>query len=191
MPHQVRRGNTVIRAAPLWAGILAGMGRFSMVCGPVCLLGSLTACPAGPVDPCAAADDSFIVLGDASSGGFSAFEDGQTIGVVAAPQGGFGVPLLVRTHGLTAASGAKADVRLVVEFEGERVGDFVLAGAALLCREQGGLIAGVVAGFDPEEFTSSEDLDVLDGEQVILDVSVTGSTGREASVRQPVTISVD
>mgnify|MGYP000480294305 CR=1 FL=1 len=132
-----------------------------------------------------------ILLGDGVGGAFAEFEDGQEVGLSVAPQGGFGVAVLVRTDGLAASVDSKADVRLAVEMDGDLVGDFLLEDAALLCQDEGGLISGVVVGFDPDVFSSNDDLVALDGEEVILDVTVTGANGDEANVRKPVVISVE
>ena len=53
-----------------------------------------------------------------------------------------------------------------------------------------GLLWGVVVGFDPEIYSSNDDLLSLDGEVVDLVVTATDTTGNSATGTTPVTINV-
>ncbi len=167
-----------------------------------CLAGALSLMFLGCESDSGGSDDSdacvssqsaaFVSLGQGVGGAYEPFSDGEPVGLAVAPQGGFGVSVLIRTEGLAATEGSVADVQLSVELDGELAGDFLLEGAALLCQpeENAGLISGVVVGFDPSRFATNDDLVDLDGKEVVLDVTVTDSEGNSAQARQPVVISV-
>jgi hypothetical protein len=146
-----------------------------------------------PVDDlCLASDVRAIVLGRGVGGAFVPYQDEEEVGLSVAPQGGFGVTVIIQTQGLTAGVGELASVELDTEMGGTRTGTFLLAEAPLLCRSDGtgGMISGVVVGFDPDVYSTNDDLLQLDGQVVDLVVTVTDSGGHVASTRQPVTIQV-
>ncbi|MCP4449708.1 MAG: hypothetical protein GY811_30910, partial [Myxococcales bacterium] len=120
------------------------------------------------------------------------YEDNEEVGITPASQGGFGVPVLVRTAGLIAGESRVADVQLNVEDGDDIVGEFLQENTGISCRgdEVGGEIRGVVVGFDPSEYSSNDDLLILDGTTVELVVTVTDEQGNSATVRKPVVIRV-
>ena len=163
----------------------------------VVLASTLCAC-GGDDDPigddlCAASDETPIaILGKGVGSAFIPYEDNEEVGLVVASQGGFGVSVLVRTTGLEAGPNLRADVQLNVEDSGTIVGDFLQENTGFSCRgsDIGGEIRGVVVGFDPQVYSSNDDLLELDESTVELVVTVTDEQRNEASVRQPVVIRV-
>lgn len=160
-----------------------------------CFLGACSDSPGTSVDASnfcvAGASNPLATLGAGVGGAFLPFENNQEVSLAVAPQGGFGVSVIVRTEGLLAGPGELANVQLNVESEGATVGDFLLEQTPLFCRgDEGGEVSGVVVGFDPAVYKTNDDLLALNGKLVDLVVTVTASDGGVASVRQPVTIRV-
>lgn len=151
----------------------------------VCLM-VVTGCS----DPCDSSDDPQLILGTGVGGAFSPIADDQDVGLEAAPQGGFGVTTLLRTLGLSASDTSLANAQLDVLIDGELEGSFLLTDARLLCRSdgEGGEISGVVVGFDPDVYITTDDLLALNGQSVELDVTVTDETGNSAQALKPVTV---
>lgn len=147
--------------------------------------GGLDLCESGATLPIA-------TLGQGVGGAFVPYEDNQEVGLAVAPQGGFGVTVIVRTEGLLASSDSTASVQLNVEQGGQLAGEFLQENTAFGCRgkEVGGEVRGVVVGFDPEVYKTNDDLIALDGAIVDLVVTITASDGTAATVRQPLTIRV-
>lgn len=144
-----------------------------------------------PPDPCLSGGDPLVVLGKGVGGAFTPYEDGEAVGLSVAPQGGFGVTVVIKTEGLLASDASVADILMDVEVDGVNDGTFLLQGAALLCEEGvGGRFDGAVVGFDPDKYSTNDDLLSLDGRQVELVVTVTDIEGQSATARQPVTLNV-
>ncbi|MEM7157153.1 MAG: hypothetical protein AAF799_30150 [Myxococcota bacterium] len=142
-------------------------------------------------DPCASGANPSVELGKGVGGAFTAYEDGEGVGLAVAPQGGFGVTVVITTEGLAAGSGSTADILMDVEVDGVNDGSFFLEGAALLCEAGvGGRFDGAVVGFDSDKYSSNDDLLSLDGRLIDLVVTVTDVDGNEATARQPVTLNV-
>ena len=165
---------------------------------PLVLSAALAVAGCGPDD--GPAEDSLCIANEAPSAtlgkgvgsAFIPYEDNEEVGIQPASQGGFGVPVLVRTTGLVAGSASFADVQLNVEDSGALVGEFLQENTGLSCRgdEVGGEVRGVVVGFDPEVYSTNDELLVLDGTSVDLVVTVTDEEGNSATVRKSVTIRV-
>ena len=153
---------------------------------------SVAACEEEPAaDPCASGANPGVELGKGVGGAFTAYEDGEEVGLAVAPQGGFGVTVVIFTEGLLAGSGSTADILMDVEVDGVNDGSFLLEGAALLCEAGvGGRFDGAVVGFDSDKYSTNDDLLGLDGRLVELVVTVTDADGNEATARQPVTLNV-
>jgi len=142
-------------------------------------------------DPCQSSSDAEVVLGKGVGGAFTPYEDGEEVGLDVAPQGGFGVTVVIKTEGLAAGDGAMADILMDIEIGGVNDGSFLLEQAALLCTaDVGGRFDGAVVGFDANKYSTFDDLLDLDGQAVELVVTVTDTEGREAIVRQAVTLNV-
>jgi hypothetical protein len=143
-------------------------------------------------DPCSGQDDPVVRLGQGVGGAFEELEDEQEVSLAVAPQGGFGVAVVMETAGLSAGDEEIADVELNTEIDGELTGTFLLEDAPLLCKSDGtgGTISGVVVGFDPDVYRSNDDLLALDGEVVDLVVTVTDGEGRSTVATKPVTTRV-
>ncbi len=162
------------------------------------LLATLVVSGCGPDDGtpedslCSADEAPTATLGKGVGSAFIPYEDNEEVGIQPASQGGFGVPVLVRTTGLTAGSASVADVQLNVEEGGALVGEFLQENTGLSCRgdDIGGEVRGVVVGFDPEVYATNDDLLVLDGTTVDLVVTVIDEEGNSATVRKPVIIRV-
>lgn len=131
-------------------------------------------------------------LGKGVGSAFVPYEDNEEVGIQPAPQGGFGVQVLVRTTGLFASSSSVANIQLNVEESGSIVGEFLQEDTGFSCRgnDIGGEVRGVVVGFDPSVYSTNDDLLVLDGTTVDLVVTVTDEEGGIATVRKPVVIRV-
>ncbi len=143
-------------------------------------------------DLCATSDAPAIRLGDGVGGAFVPYEDNQEVPLRSAPQGGFGVTVLIATDGLPADEDTLADVQLDVSIDGELKGTFLSANAPLRCRssEDGGLITDVVVGFDSAQFPTLDDFIAINGDVVDLEVGVTTHEGPSAAVVLPVTINL-
>jgi hypothetical protein len=146
----------------------------------------------GGDDLCASAELPTAILGQGVGGAFLPYEDLEEVGLAVAPQGGFGVTVIIRTTGLLAGADLAADVQLNVEAGGQLAGEFLQENTALTCRDKviGGEVRGVVVGFDPDVYKTNDDLIALDGMVVDLVVTVTDSEGGSATVRKPLTIRV-
>lgn len=144
-----------------------------------------------PADPCRSGSDPEVLLGKGVGGAFTPYEDGEAVGLSVAPQGGFGVTVVIKTDALAAGEGAIADILMDVEVDGVNDGSFLLEGAALLCAAgEGGRYDGAVVGFDPDKYSTNDDLLGLDGQRVELVVTVTDTEGLSATARQAVTLNV-
>lgn len=144
-----------------------------------------------PPDPCRSASDAEVVLGKGVGGAFTPYEDGEAVGLDVAPQGGFGVTVVIKTDALLAGDEQTADILMDVEIDGTNDGSFLLEGAALLCESgEGGRFDGAVVGFDPDKYSTFDDLLGLDGQLVDLVVTITDAEGQSATARQPVTLNV-
>jgi hypothetical protein len=146
----------------------------------------------GGDDLCESATPATAVLGQGVGGAFLPYGDLEEVPLAVAPQGGFGVTVIIRTTGLVAGTGLTADVQLNVEQGGQLAGEFLQENTALSCRDKdiGGEVRGVVVGFDPDIYKTNDDLIALDGEVVELVVTVTASNGETATVRKSLTIRV-
>ncbi len=131
-------------------------------------------------------------LGKGVGSAFIPYEDNEEVGITPASQGGFGVPVLVRTTGLVASSSTVADIQLNVEENGTVVGEFLQENTGISCRgdDIGGEVRGVVVGFDPSVYATNDDLLALDGTTVELVVTVISDGGETATARKPVVIRV-
>jgi hypothetical protein len=146
----------------------------------------------GGVDLCESNSPATAILGQGVGATFLPYEDLEEVGLAVAPQGGFGVTVIVRTEGLLAGDGLTANVQLNVEADGQLAGEFLQENTVFSCRGKdiGGEVRGVVVGFDPDVYKTNDDLIALDGKVVDLVVTVNSSDGATATVRQPLTIKV-
>jgi len=142
--------------------------------------------------PCVPSDEPGIQLGSGVGGAFAPYSAGEQVQLDIAPQGGFGVTTVILTDGLNADDAELADVQLDVVIDGVPSGSFLAENNRLQCRSdgEGGQISGVVVGFDPQVYSSNDDLLSLNGQAVDLDVTVIDSLGNQASVVQTVTVMV-
>jgi len=147
--------------------------------------------PAGE-DLCAASATPTAILGQGVGSAFVEYEDNEQVSLAVAPQGGFGVTVLIRTTGLEAGDNLTANVQLNVESGGQLAGEFLQENTSFTCRggDIGGEIRGVVVGFDPDVYKTNDDLLALNGETVELVVTISDSNGNEATVRKPVVVAV-
>ena len=143
----------------------------------------------GPVDPCADLGSPSLVLGTGAGGEFNTISPGDALGLAAAPQGGFGVPVRARTTGLVAD--APVDVLLETEIDGVLTGTFLNEGVQLYCQEDGtGMLWSITVGFDPATYATNDDLLALDGQEVNLVVEADDGQGHTAVGEVLVVISV-
>jgi hypothetical protein len=117
-----------------------------------------------------------VTIGTGAGSEFYVIEDGDTVGLDVAPQGGFGVSVRAMTTGLKADD--IVDVNLVTEIDGVQSGQFLSEGVQLYCQEDGtGLLWGVVVGFDADLFATNDDLLALNGQEAVLIVEITDANG--------------
>ena len=150
-----------------------------------------SSCDEEPEPGCTAEANPTVELGQGVGGAFEPLTEGQVVGLAIAPQGGFGVTVLIQTHGLIAGDDSVSTAQLNIEIGGQPAGDFLLDPAPLLCQADGtGRISvGTVVGLDPDVYSSNDDLVALDGVEATLDVTVTDEAGNSANTRKVVTIS--
>ena len=158
------------------------------------LLAALLGCdpdPPPPDDgPCAPHDAPTAAIGRGAGGAFLELADGEDVPLSVAPQGGFGVSVVIRTDGLRAEDYSFVTATQRVMLGDELIGEFTLYQQPLLCADDGGRLAGVVVGFDPSRYGSNDALVALDGALVDLELDITDDEGGVAEARKPVTIRV-
>jgi hypothetical protein len=139
---------------------------------------------------CAGTGDKSVAIGTGAGAEFNVLSDGDTAGLVVAPQGGFGVSIRAQTSGLKADD--LVDVLLVTEIDGVQSGEYLNQDVQLYCQEDSGkgLLWGVVVGFDPDTFTSNDDLLALDGQEVDLVVTIQDADGDSETGRVTTLIEV-
>ncbi|MBC8070300.1 MAG: hypothetical protein IAG13_18350 [Deltaproteobacteria bacterium] len=149
------------------------------------VLAGLLGCSASS-GACEGDDAPSLELGHRESGAWVPIADGDTLAIADAPQGGFGVPLRVRSRGLAAGNERSADIVLELARAGVEAGHFEIPGYPLLCESDdvGGTLGVQVVPLDPERFVDDADLEPLAGRTAELFVQVTDDGGRvaEASV---------
>lgn len=143
---------------------------------------------------CESSSEAEVFLGRGVGGAFELLAEGEQLGLTAAPQGGFGVSVLVGTRGLLAGDEEVVMADLTAESTAvENSAATFTLDAALACKSDGpdgpqGVIYGVVVGFNSS--LSNSDLLVMNGQPATLDVAVTDSVGNSASITQTVTLIV-
>ncbi len=147
---------------------------------------------AGCADLCEPADEPTVFLGQGVGGEVEEFTDGQAVALTPAPQGGFGVQVVISTAGLRTEEQNSAQAVLDVFKDDAQEGTFLSEGLQLFCAspDDGGRIDGQVVGFDPAVYSTNDDLLALDGSEVELRVTVTDTDGNEAVGTSLVTIDV-
>lgn len=154
----------------------------------VCLVG----CGGSDVpETCRGSDSPSILLGQGVGGAFAEIQDDANVTLSSAPQGGFGVTVLVRTQGLDITEEKAVEFSLRVRVDGEPAGDFELS-RLLRCQSDGsgGLLNGVVVGLDDEKYGSNDALLALDQERIELVVTAKDQEGRTAEISKPVILNV-
>lgn len=143
---------------------------------------------------CESGDAPEVFLGRGVGGAFEYLEDGASLGLTSAPQGGFGVSVLVGTRGLQAGPDDVVTAELTATSDAvENSAATFTLGAALECKTDGpdgpqGVVYGVVVGFNSS--LSSDNLLAMNGQPALLTVSVTDANGVTASVDQTVSLVV-
>ncbi|MCP4868532.1 MAG: hypothetical protein GY898_07415 [Proteobacteria bacterium] len=139
---------------------------------------------------CEPASSPSVQLGTGQGDRFDVYTDGQEVGLQPAPQGGFGVPVLIGTTGLQTELSNTADATLDVYIGGSPEGTFFSEGLQLVCESdsEGGRIHGQVVGLDKDKYVTNDDLLALDGTEVELQVTVVDVEGNEGAGTQVVTI---
>ena len=150
--------------------------------------------PGVDLNNCESSDDPEVFLGRGVGGAFESLEEGAQVGLSVAPQGGFGVSVLVGTRGLQAGEGevVEADLTAVSSAVEGSEATFSLD-AVLHCMDDGpdgvqGVIYGVVVGFSSS--LNNDQLLAMNGQPATLTVVVRDAAGVEASVDQEVTLIV-
>ena len=150
-----------------------------------------------PVDlsSCESSAAPTVDLGRGVSGFFAPIVDMQEVGLAVAPQGGFGVSVIVHTVGLqTSADGYTDLVNMLLETvrDGAVIGTFNQLATPLLCQGDGsgGMIFGVVVGLDSTLYKTNDQLLSLNGAEVELRVTITDALGATATVSQPILLVV-
>lgn len=146
--------------------------------------------PEVPVS-CRSGSPSTIEIGRGVGGAFEALSLEADVELTAAPQGGFGVAVVLRTQRLAASEGDVLRLSLDLEISGTVAGHFELRRPALCNSDgSGALVNGIVVGLDPARYGSNDALLALDDAVVSLVVTATDSSGNTATVRQQVTLQV-
>ena len=146
-------------------------------------------CTGSPEPDCWADVPPQVAIGQGQGSEFNTLVTGATVGLDVAPQGGFGVSVRLQTVGLRADD--IVDVLLETEIDGVLSGSFLNEGSTLYCQEDGsGLVWGIVVGFDPEVFSSNDDLLALSGQVATLRVTVFDAEGHEGTETVDVQIEV-
>lgn len=155
-----------------------------------CVL-SMLGCGPPPPATCTGSKTPTLEIGRGVGGAFEAFADQQEVGLIVAPQGGFGVSVVLHTRGLAAGEGKTAEAKLESVVDGQVSGSFSLT-LPLLCQSSGagGLVSGVVVGFDPAVYSSNDSLLTLNNKPVVLRVSVSDVEARKATIEKTVIIKV-
>jgi hypothetical protein len=150
--------------------------------------------PTTDLSNCESSDTPEVFLGRGVGGAFQFLEEGEALGLTAAPQGGFGVSVLVGTRGLQAGPDEIVSAELTADSPSvKNSGATFTLDAALDCKSDGpegpqGIIYGVVVGFASS--LSNSDLLKMNGQPANLTVSVTDAVGNTGSVEQTVTLIV-
>jgi hypothetical protein len=168
---------------------------FAVVCG-ACSDGGGEATGTTGLDlsNCESSDAPEVFLGRGVGGAFELLEDNEALGLTAAPQGGFGVSVLVGTRGLQAGPDEIVSAELTAESPSVKNSGATFALDAVLdCKSDGpdgpqGIIYGVVVGFASS--LSNTNLLTMNGQPAILTVSVTDAIGNVGSVEHTVTLIV-
>ena len=159
-------------------------------------------------DPCATRAEGersaeIGVLSGAST--FEPLDEGDTVELSSAPQGGRGIFTAVRTVGLEAhlafgllSKGLDAAVRIIDETSGtpDVLGDFSTTSFISCVDGEGGLATEIVFGLDPDRFgfgfqeatENDEALGSIDGHTVTLEAVLLDDNSAEHTVRQQVVI---
>ena len=128
-------------------------------------------------------------LGKGVGGAFVPFEDQESVSIMVAPQGGFGIGVVMRTEGLLAGSMRFAEVQMLVKINGMNEGRYKTE-MGISCGELGGRIDNSVFPLDPNKYETNDDLLALDGQEAELLVEITDAEGNSTSTSQFVTIRV-
>ncbi|MCB9760932.1 MAG: hypothetical protein H6739_13925 [Alphaproteobacteria bacterium] len=128
---------------------------------------------------CAGEGPVEMTLGPGTGDGFTPFVEGEEVDIAIAPQGGYGIEVRASTLGLL--TNRRVQVTVSSYWGDETTGTFLWGAQPLYCMEDGaGLMWGVVVPFDPELFPTVEDLAVLDGERVTLELVAVDEEGDQA-----------
>ncbi len=141
-------------------------------------------------EACLGSDQPNLELGHGVGGAFAPLADAEEVGLIAAPQGGFGVTVLVRTRGLAVVDNP---LRFSLEpwVDDEVAGHFEFdRRIQCLSNGTGGLLNGTVVGFDETKYGTNDALLSLDGQLIELVITAEDVDGRTATVRRPVTLLV-
>lgn len=152
----------------------------------------LLGCPAPSPQACTSGDAPQVSIGNGVGGAFAPFEEGAPVTLSVAPQGGFGVAIVVETQDLQAGDDVPAQVRMAVEIDGTNAGEFTLPREELTCRDDGsaGFLSGITVGFDRNLYGTNDQLLTLDGQQAVLIVEVTDELDNVGTGRATVTLQV-
>lgn len=144
---------------------------------------------------CEPAGEPSLVVGSGLAGDFYPFEQGQTVGLTSAPQGGFGVGVRAQVTGLVVDEGdgnAPLPVLMETDLDGTLSDSFTNTGATAYCQDDGsGLVWDLVVGFDRETYKSADDLIGLQGAQATLRIQATDVDGTTATGEVDVVIEVN
>jgi hypothetical protein len=150
--------------------------------------------PAVDLTACESGEAPEVFLGTGVGGAFQPLEEGAALGLSAAPQGGFGVSVLVGTRALLAGADQTVSAELTAESGAveNSAATFTLE-AILDCKADGpdgaqGVIYGVVVGFNSS--LGNSDLLAMNAQPADLTVTVTDATGATATVVQTVSLIV-
>lgn len=142
-------------------------------------------CDEAPTGPCDGSRERSVTIGSGTGPDFVPYDDYDDIAVAQVPQGGLGLPVVLRTVGLHATWDTRATVTFSIFSTASPPDHYGTFSSQVLIRcldGLGGQIFGVAAGYDPDEYVTIQDLhDKVPGDVVKITVEVADTRGRTAS----------
>lgn len=128
-------------------------------------------------------------IGYGAADEFTAYESGDSVGLVVAPQGGFGISVRLWTTALVCD--APVEVLMETYIGEDLTGTFTNPSVQLYCQKGSqGMLWGIVVGFDPSVYSTNEDLLALDGETIRIEITATDTEGIAATGEVDIVVDV-
>jgi hypothetical protein len=135
----------------------------------------------GSARACEAQADPAARAGRLVEDALEPFAPGDFMEVVESPQGGFGSVFHIEAQGIAPDGDHLVDVEIEARLDDTIVGRYRIRDAPLDCREPGpGRWGAVLLTLDQERFVQPQDLELLEGEDVVLALELTDDEGESA-----------